>query len=149
MKNAKNILVGLMMSVTIGTYANAKSLNNTSAHILASVEEKVKVSVANNLLPASLPVLESAAPVEVKNVNGTYNFSAQQRAAIVGLSLYKSVSVEEKVKVSIANRVLPASLPVLESPAPVAQKNVNDTNKHNAQQKAAIVGLSLKSNTTK
>jgi hypothetical protein len=35
MKNAKNILVGAMVAMTIATYANA----NTSAHIL-TVEEK-------------------------------------------------------------------------------------------------------------
>ena len=149
MKNAKNILVAAMMSMTIATYANAKTLNNTSAHILASVEEKVKVSGANVVLPASLPALESETPVAVSNVNEAYSFSAQQKAAIVGLSFRKAASVEEKVKVSLASKVLPASLPVLESPAPVAVKIVNDTNKHSAQQKAAIVGLSLKSNTTK
>jgi len=149
MKNAKNVIVGAMMVMAIATYANAMSSNNTSVHILASVEEKVKVSSANTVLPAYLPVLESETPVAVSNVNEAYNLSASQKAAIVGLSFGKSVSFEEKAKVSGANKVLPVSAPVLDSPAPAAVKNVNDTNKHSALQKAAIVGLQLKSNTTK
>lgn len=94
MKNAKNVIVGAMMAMTIATYANANTLNKTSVHILASVEEKVKVS-------------------------------------------------------SVMNKVLPVTLPVLETPAPNAAKVSTDINKQSANQKAAIVGLQLKSNTTK
>ena len=43
MKNAKNVIVATMMAMTIATYANATTVNKTSVHILASVEEKVKV----------------------------------------------------------------------------------------------------------
>ncbi|MCF2488897.1 hypothetical protein [Dyadobacter sp. CY347] len=53
-------------------------------------------------------------------------------------------TVEEKVKVT-GLKSLPASLPVLESPAPQKAKNSVDTNNHSASQKAAIVGLQLKS----
>ena len=54
-------------------------------------------------------------------------------------------TVEEKVKVTGLNKALPTSLPVLESPAPQKAKNSIDTNNHSASQKAAIVGLQLKS----
>ena len=56
-------------------------------------------------------------------------------------------TVEEKVKVSGLSKALPTSLPVLESPAPQKAKNSIDTNNHSASQKAAIVGLQLKSTT--
>ncbi|KQS26879.1 hypothetical protein [Dyadobacter sp. Leaf189] len=56
---------------------------------------------------------------------------------------------EEKTKVGVSSAALPASLPVLESPAPQKDKLTIDTNKHNAAQKAAIVGLQLKSNSAK
>ena len=56
---------------------------------------------------------------------------------------------EEKARVTLLSSALPASLPVLDSPAPQAAKSTVDTNKHTAAQKAAIVGLQLKSNTTK
>ncbi|MCF0041758.1 hypothetical protein [Dyadobacter fanqingshengii] len=56
-------------------------------------------------------------------------------------------TVEEKLKVTGLSKVLPASLPVLESPAPQKAKNSVDTNNHSATQKAAIVGLQLKSTT--
>ncbi|MCE6987743.1 hypothetical protein [Dyadobacter sp. CY323] len=52
---------------------------------------------------------------------------------------------EEKVRISVINKSLPAALPVLESPAPQVVRNTVDTNKHTAAQKAAIVGLQLKS----
>ena len=60
-----------------------------------------------------------------------------------------NTTVEEKSKVTAAINTLPASLPVLESPAPQVVKSSNDTNKQNAHQKAAIVGLELKSTSTK
>lgn len=56
-------------------------------------------------------------------------------------------TLEEKVKVTGLSKALPASLPVLESPAPQKAKNSVDTNNHSATQKAAIVGLQLKSTT--
>jgi len=60
-----------------------------------------------------------------------------------------NTTVEEKSKVTAAINTLPASLPVLESPAPQVVKSSNDTNKQNAVQKAAIVELQLKSQSTK
>ncbi|NIJ53742.1 hypothetical protein [Dyadobacter arcticus] len=66
--------------------------------------------------------------------------------ANAGNSTYK---VEEKVRVSVLNKALPVSLPVLESPAPQTAKLTVDTNKHSAAQKAAIVGLQMKSVSTK
>lgn len=93
MKNAKNVIVAAIMVMTIATYANANTLNRTSLHILASVEEKVKVSDVNKVLPVSLPVLESPAPNAVKKGNDINKPSAQQKAAIVELKL-KSVSTK-------------------------------------------------------
>ncbi|WP_138475340.1 hypothetical protein [Dyadobacter bucti] len=87
MKNAKNILVGAMMAMTIATYANA----NTSAHIL-TVEEKVKLNVLNKALPASAPVLESPAPQRDKATSDINKHSATQKAAIVGLQLSSSAT---------------------------------------------------------
>ena len=87
MKNAKNVIVAAMMAMTIATYANANAVNKTSVHIVASVEEKVKVISANKALPASIPALESPAPVVVKNVNDTNKHNPLQKAAIVGLQL--------------------------------------------------------------
>ncbi|TDE15388.1 hypothetical protein [Dyadobacter psychrotolerans] len=81
MKNTKNMLVGAMIAMTIATYANA---NNTSLH---TIEEKTKVSVVNSVLPVSLPVLETPAPVAVKITNDTNKHNAVQKAAIVGLQL--------------------------------------------------------------
>jgi len=84
MKNTKNLLVGAMIAMiamTSFTYANA---NNTSLH---TVDEKTKVSVVNSVLPVSLPVLETPAPVVVKITNDTNKQTAAQKAAIVGLNL--------------------------------------------------------------
>jgi hypothetical protein len=61
-------------------------------------------------------------------------------------STYK---VEEKARITVMDKALPASLPVLESPAPQSEKLTVDTNKHSAAQKAAIVGLQLKSASAK
>ena len=87
MKNAKNVIVGAMMAMTIATYANANTLNKTSVHILASVEEKGKVSGVNKVLPVSLPVLETPAPNAAKVSTDTNKQNANQKAAIVGLQL--------------------------------------------------------------
>lgn len=87
MKNAKNVIVGVLMMMTVASYANANSMNGTSANILASTEDKVKVSGVNRILPATLPVLESPAPVVVKNERDTNKYSAEQKAAIVELRL--------------------------------------------------------------
>jgi hypothetical protein len=82
---------------------------------------------AKNLLAVALIALTSAA---YANNNSTY-------------------TVEEKIKVAVVNNTLPVSAPVLDSPAPQKVKNTTDTNNHSAAQKAAIVGLQLKSVTTK
>jgi hypothetical protein len=87
MKNAKNILVGAMVAMTIATYANA----NTSAHIL-TVEEKVKVDVLNKTLPTAAPALESPAPQREKATSDVNKHSATQKAAIVGLQLTSSAT---------------------------------------------------------
>ncbi|KAA0993690.1 hypothetical protein [Dyadobacter aurulentus] len=58
-------------------------------------------------------------------------------------------TIEEKTTVAVLNKALPVSLPVLDSPAPQKDKLTVDTNKHSADQKAAIVGLQLKSNSAK
>jgi len=93
MKNAKNVIVGAMMAMTIATYANANTLNNTSVHISATVEEKAKVISVYKVLPVSLPVLETPAPQVAKISNDTNKQSAHQKAAIVGLEL-KSTSTK-------------------------------------------------------
>ncbi|MGV3601533.1 MAG: hypothetical protein ACO1N1_10040 [Dyadobacter fermentans] len=94
-------------------------------------QEKTKTLLpmknAKNLLAVALVAITSAA---YANNNSTY-------------------TVEEKSKVAIVNNALPASAPVLDSPAPQKEKITADTNKHSAAQKAAIVGLQLKSVTTK
>ncbi|MCE7038776.1 hypothetical protein [Dyadobacter sp. CY312] len=81
MKNAKNMIAAAMMVLTIATYANANTTINTS------VEEKGKVSVLTNTLPATLPVLETPAPQVVKSSNDTNKQNAVQKAAIVELQL--------------------------------------------------------------
>jgi hypothetical protein len=58
-------------------------------------------------------------------------------------------TTEDKAKVSVAVNPLPTTLPILESPAPQVEKKSNDSNKQNAIQKAAIVELQLKSQSTK
>ena len=80
MKNAKNMLVVAMMALTTAAYANVNNATYTS-------EEKVKVAVLNNALPAALPVLETPAPQNAKTTNDTNKHSATQKAAIVGLQL--------------------------------------------------------------
>ncbi|MNY61569.1 hypothetical protein D3C86_1982620 [compost metagenome] len=85
MKNAKNMLAVALIALTSAAYAN-----NNSTY---TVEEKIKVAVVNNTLPASAPVLDSPAPQKVKNTPDTNNHSAAQKAAIVGLQL-KSVTTK-------------------------------------------------------
>lgn len=85
MKNAKNLLAIALIALTSAAYAN-----NNSTY---TVEEKTKVAVVNNTLPASAPVLDSPAPQKVKNLPDTNNHSAAQKAAIVGLQL-KSVTTK-------------------------------------------------------
>lgn len=85
MKNAKNLLAVALIALTSAAYAN-----NNSTY---TVEEKIKVAVVNNTLPASAPVLDSPAPLKVKNTPDTNNHSAAQKAAIVGLQL-KSVTTK-------------------------------------------------------
>lgn len=84
MKNAKNLLAVALVAITSAAYAD-----NNSTY---TVEEKTKVAVVNNTLPATAPVLESPAPQKVKNTPDT-NYSAAQKAAIVGLQL-KSVTTK-------------------------------------------------------
>ena len=79
------------------------------------------------MLAVALVALTSAA---YANVNATY-------------------TVEEKTKVALVSNALPASAPVLETPAPQKEKLAIDTNTQSASQKAAIVNLRLKSVTTK
>lgn len=58
-------------------------------------------------------------------------------------------TVDEKAKASVTVYTLPATPEFIESPAPQAEKKSISTNKQNAVQKAAIVGLQLKSQSTK
>lgn len=81
MKNAKNILAAVMMTMTIATYANANT------NIDKTVEGKANVNGAVYALPETLPVLESPAPQSEKISNGTNKLNAEQKAAIVGLKL--------------------------------------------------------------
>ncbi len=60
-----------------------------------------------------------------------------------------NTTADEKAKVSNTINTLPETLPVLDTPAPQAEKKSIGTNKQNAEQKAAIVGLKLKSQSTK
>jgi len=60
-----------------------------------------------------------------------------------------NISVEDKTTVTGVNKVLPANIPTLESPAPQIVKVSADNNKQSAAQKATIVGLKLKSVSSK
>lgn len=60
-----------------------------------------------------------------------------------------TIAVEDKATVSGANKALPVSIPALESPAPQVAKINAEINKQSAAQKATIVGLKLKSISTK
>lgn len=60
-----------------------------------------------------------------------------------------SIAVEDKATVSVLNKALPSNIPALESPAPQNAKVNADINKQSAAQKATIVGLKLKSISTK
>jgi hypothetical protein len=90
MKNTKTILVGAMMAMTIAVSTNANNVNAGQLYSATSADEKIKVTGANNVLPASLPVLETPAPQSVKITNDTNKHSAEQKAAIVGLQLKSS-----------------------------------------------------------
>ncbi len=84
MKNAKSILVGTMMVLSISTYADAIKSSNNALHI--SVEEKRSVAVLNKVLPVSIPVIETAAPQKAP-VAAAKQLTPEQKAAIVGLEL--------------------------------------------------------------
>jgi|GEM_PF-4619649 len=88
MKNAKSILVGAMMVMSISTYADAIKSSNNALHI--SVEEKRNVSVLNKVLPASVTVIETPAPQKGSAVAAKV-LNPAQKAAIVELEL-KNVS---------------------------------------------------------
>lgn len=84
MKNAKSILVGAMMVMSISTYADAIKSSNNAYHI--SVEEKRNVSVLNKVLPATVTVTETPAPQKGSTVAPKV-LNPAQRAAIVELEL--------------------------------------------------------------
>ena len=86
MKNAKSLIVGAMMVMTIATYANASNSTYT-------FEEKTRVAGLDKTLPATLPVLESPAPQHAKAVVEINKHTAAQKAAIVELQL-KSISAK-------------------------------------------------------
>lgn len=86
MKNAKNMLVAALVALTSAAYANVDNSTYT-------VEEKVKVALVSNTLPASAPALDSPAPQNVKNTTDTNTHNAAQKAAIVGLQ-FKSVTTK-------------------------------------------------------
>lgn len=56
-----------------------------------------------------------------------------------------NAATEEKSNVTTINKVLPASLPVLEGPAPQKVVSVNETPQKTAAQKASLVELKFKS----
>ncbi|MCF0069034.1 hypothetical protein LZD49_01040 [Dyadobacter sp. CY261] len=85
MKNAKNLLAIALVALTSAAYANVNSTY--------TVEEKIKVAVVSNALPASAPAIETPAPQKEKLANDTNNHSAAQKAAIVDLQL-KSVTMK-------------------------------------------------------
>lgn len=85
MKNTKNLLAVALIALTSAAYANVNSTY--------TVEEKIKVAVVNNALPASAPVLETPAPQKEKLAIDTNTLSAAQKAAIVNLQL-KSVTTK-------------------------------------------------------
>lgn len=85
MKNTKNMLVAALVALTSAAYAN-----NNSTY---TVEEKVKVALVSNTLPASAPALDSPAPQKEKNTTDTNTHNAAQKAAIVGLQ-FKSVTTK-------------------------------------------------------
>jgi len=60
-----------------------------------------------------------------------------------------TIAVEDKATVSVLNKALPSNIPALESPAPQNAKVNADINNQSAAQKATIVGLKLKSISTK
>lgn len=84
MKNAKSILVGALMVMSISTYADAIKSSNNALYI--SVEEKRSVTALDKVLPVSLPVIESPAPQKV-SVASAKQLSAEQKIAIVELEL--------------------------------------------------------------
>jgi hypothetical protein len=88
MKNAKHILVGFMMVMSIATYASAINTSNNAVHI--SMEEKRTAAVLNKALPETAPAVESPAP-QKGVVVAAKQYSPIQKAAIVELEL-KSVA---------------------------------------------------------
>ncbi|WP_149243348.1 hypothetical protein [Dyadobacter sp. 32] len=84
MKNAKSILVGAMMVMSISTYADAIKSSNNALHI--SVEDKRTVSVLNKVLPDSVTAVETPAPQKAVSANEK-QLSPEQKAATVELEL--------------------------------------------------------------
>jgi hypothetical protein len=88
MKNAKSILVGAMMVMSVATYADTIQSSNNAIHI--SVDEKRSVAVLNKVLPDSAPAVDAPAP-QKGVVAVAKQYSPLQKAAIVELEL-KSVA---------------------------------------------------------
>jgi hypothetical protein len=84
MKNAKSVLIGAMVAMSISTYADAINVNNNASHI--SVEEKKSLSILNNVLPVSMPAIETTAPQKV-SVPAVKQPTPEQKAASVELEL--------------------------------------------------------------
>jgi hypothetical protein len=84
MKNTKTILAGVLMMISISTYADAINSSNNALHI--SVDEKKNVAVLNKVLPDSLPAIETSAPQKATPATAT-QLSAEQKAALVELEL--------------------------------------------------------------
>ncbi|HEV7378832.1 MAG TPA: hypothetical protein VGN64_03510, partial [Dyadobacter sp.] len=79
----------------------------------------------------------------------TKNIFAAALMAMTVVTFANANSVDEKIKNVVAVNTLPANVPAIETPAPQVAKNTIEINKYNAGQKAAIVELNLKGNTTK
>ena len=63
--------------------------------------------------------------------------------AALSLSIVFTAAAEGNVKVANLNKVLPASAPVLETPAPEKVKSSVDSKKYSPQQKMSIVELKV------
>ncbi len=83
MKNAKQILVGALMVMSISTYADVIKTSNND--IYNSAEEK-SISVINKVLPTSVSPIESPAPQKAAVITEK-QYTASQKAAIVELEL--------------------------------------------------------------
>jgi hypothetical protein len=82
-------------------------------------------------------------------MKNTKNIFAAALMAMTVVTFANANNNDEKIKSFGVVNTLPANVPVLDTPAPQPEKNTIEINKHNATQKATIVGLQLKSQSAK